>query len=92
MHVHMDVHIPESEGFHHDTGPGIESHSHAARYIDLLASTMTSTAIQLFVAPAVSLLQPKCDVGCACLAFEESRIHDPPALDRSASRSPPTTS
>ena len=88
----LHVHFPELEESHHGSGPEFESkHSHDhAQSIDFLTSTITSITVQLYVAPNAPLLMPKLENQRPRLSVETPRAHDPPALDRSIPRSPPT--
>ena len=89
----LHVHFPELEESHHGNGPEFESnHSHSqAHSVDFLTSTITSAAIHLFVGPNAPSLMPRLESQRPRLSVETPRTHDPPALDRSIPRSPPTT-
>ena len=89
----LHVHFPELERFHHGAGSELEpNHSHElARSIDFLTSTIVSPASQPFVSAAAPLFAPKLEEQRPVSSVESPRTHDPPAIDRSIPRSPPST-
>ena len=88
----LHAHFPELEKFHHDAEPDVEPNdSHEkVRSIDLLTSTIISQTVQPFVISDAPAFVPKLEEQRPVSSVETPRTHDPPALDRSIPRSPPS--
>ncbi len=89
----LHAHFPELEKFHHNgAGSDVEPNdSHQqARSIDFLTSTIVSPEIQPFVTSSIPLFGVKLGDQLSVSSVETPRAHDPPVLDRSIPRSPPS--